>query len=122
MLALTDTSLSGFTCALRGSTQRAKAVAQLLGEQTRLLKGREMTAAIEFVPIKEIGINAFGPASWCGHDFAREDAATHGNGDHRRSANDAGVFQIHAGGGGCRLRQPVERDSVEHLIAGQSVL
>src|SRR5262245_62767201 len=103
------------------SAQRAEAVAEFLYEQSWLFKGRKMTAAIEFVPMNEIGIDALGQAPWCGHDFAREDAATHGNGDHGRSASDAGIFQVHACRGGGRLRQPVERDGVEHLLAGQGV-
>ena len=74
------------------SAQRAKAVAQLLREQRRLLERREMAAAVELVPVDEVGIDALGPAARRRNDLPGKDAAAHRQLDDAADAPTTSAF------------------------------
>jgi hypothetical protein len=95
----------------------AEAVAQLSCEQHRLLKCSEVTAAVELVPIDEMGIEPLGPAARRGNDLKGENAAAYGNVDDAGIAADSRVLKVDARRRGRRFRQPIERDVVEHFVA-----
>src|SRR5262249_25490967 len=103
----------------RVSAQRAKAIAQLFCEERRLFKRSEMTAAIEFIPVNEPGIDALGPTARCGNNLAREDAASHRKIYHAAIVlcDDSRMLKINACRRGRGVRQPIKRDIVEHLVA-----
>ena len=90
--------------------------AQLLREQRRLLERGEMTAAVELVPVDEVGIDALGPAARRGEDLAREVAAPDGNIDAALEPVPAFSKYMRAEEAAV-LGQPIERDVVEHLVA-----
>src|SRR5262245_20785044 len=76
----------------------AHVIAHFLGEQRRLLPGREMAAAVQLVPVNELGIETLGPTARRGHDLAGEDAASHREFDAAgvAFADDPGVLEIDA--------------------------
>src|SRR5437763_6389828 len=56
-----------------GSTERPEGVAQLAGEQLRLLPGREVAAPIDLVVVDELRIRPLRPAARRGIQLVRED-------------------------------------------------
>src|SRR5262245_62112966 len=77
-----------------------------------------MAAAIELVPVNEPGEEALSPAARGGDDLAGENAASD------RKVYDAAIvlardfrlLEVDARGRRCGVREPVERDVVEHLL------
>jgi hypothetical protein len=110
-------------CSRSAVSARAKAGTQLLREQGRLLEGREVAAAIELVPVDEIGVELLGPAARRREDLAGKQAASHRYVfDLAAVEADLCVLEVDPRRGGGCSRQPVERDVVEHRVARERVL
>jgi len=85
----------------------------------RLLPGREVPAPIDLVEVDEVGVCALGPASRGLVELLREHGQRGRNG-HALGVEEAiRVFVVQTSGGHPRVRQPRERDVVEHLIPRQ---
>src|SRR5262245_2574537 len=109
-----NSGLAGMTV----SAQRPKAIAQLLREERRLFERGEVTATVELVPMDEAGEEALGPAARRGDNLPGEDAASYRKVDDAAIvlACDARMLKVDPRGRRARIRQPVERDDVEHLV------
>ena len=95
--------------------------AQLTHEQIRLFEGGEVTAAVELVPVPDVGVLARRPPPAGTDDLVRVDAAA---GRHRDEplAELAEALPVEPRRRCRRRREPVHRDVVEQLVAGQRVL
>src|SRR5258706_1579315 len=91
---------------------------QFLDEYRGLLEGGEMSAAGGFVPIGESRIDPLARQSRRSKQFAGENA--HGDGQieplRREIGRETLIVEARRGRGG--VGEPIERDVVEHLVAG----
>src|SRR5262245_39345568 len=80
-----------------------------------------MAPTIQLVPMNELGIETLGPAPRRRPEPAGEDAAPHRELDAASIAlaDDPRVLEIDSRRGRRRVRQPVEGDVVEHLVAAE---
>src|SRR5262245_4157177 len=102
--------------------QRLEGGAELAGEQLRLLPCCEVTAPVDDVEVDQLVIGALGPALRRAIDLAGEHR------DRGRQRNVDGVevvgvvLPVQARARGRRVGQPVQRDVVEDLVAGERAL
>src|SRR5215472_10334155 len=106
------------------SPERAECVANLAGEQLRLFPGGEVTALVDLVEVREVGVGLLDPTTWSLEDLAGEGGE--GGWDRDRRWNLAGrlglglsALPVRAGGRGTAACQPVERDVVDDVVAGE---
>src|SRR5712672_2656175 len=105
-------------------TQRPEARANLRDKMLRLLPGREVGALVELVVVDELWIRLLSPTRRRLVDLFGESA--HGDGDlHAPHIEEAAGWKIMPGipVEACRgdrgVRQPIERDVVEHVVPRQ---
>src|ERR1044072_5315486 len=100
--------------------QGPEACAHLVGEQLRLFPGREVAAPVDPVVVDEVvGIGPLGPAAGRLVELLREDADGVRDRD-RLGLEEACLFlPVKARGGDPRVRQPVQRDVVQDVVAGE---
>jgi hypothetical protein len=96
--------------------EQSKTRSQFFGEQRGLFKGGEMAAPVQLVPVNELRITSFRPASWCLIDLMWKDAATYWQLHHAAICIEIFIFVVDSRRRGGRAGQPVKRDVVQHLI------
>ena len=99
--------------------ERSERRPELCGEELRLLPGREVAALVELVVVDELGIRPLRPTPRGLILLARKDAHGHRDGDALGVEKAALVFPVETRRRDPRVRQPVERDVVEDLVARQ---
>ena len=75
-----------------------------------------MSAFVELVVMNEFGIRPLRPASRCWAEVIRESAHGNRDGDAFRGKEGHLVFPVQTGGRDPRIRQPIVRDVVEHVV------
>jgi N-acetylglucosamine-6-sulfatase len=100
--------------------QRSEALADVFGQQLRLLPRGEMAALVAFAVVDQLRIRAFGPAARQMVQIVRE--GTHGYGDlHALGSEESQlVLPVEPGGRNGGVGQPEQRDVVEHVVACQT--
>src|ERR687894_1786916 len=99
--------------------QRSEPRSELLGEQLWLLPRREVTTPVDLVEVDEVGVGLLGPAPRGLICLAGKDARGHRNGDALGVPEATLVLPVETRRRDPRVRQPVERDVVEDLVARQ---
>src|ERR1700722_6775743 len=103
------------------SAQGTKRRPEFFGEQFRLLPGGEVPALVELVEVDELGERSFGPTPWGLIDLVREGAHGDRDGDALDVEEGELVLPVQAGRRDRRVRQPVERDVVQDVIAREAL-
>src|SRR3954453_14288269 len=104
--------------------KRSECGAQLGGEKRRLLPGRKMTAFVDLVEVGQVAIGAPGPRLRGLIALARKDRDRNRQRDLRsllrtcKGGTAPAIFPVKSRRGGGAVRQPVQRDVVQHLVAG----
>src|SRR5215212_2180880 len=102
-----------------GSAQRPERRPELLAEDLRLLPGGKVAALVDFVEVDEVGVGLLCPAAGRLILLAGKDRHGDRNGDALGVEEAALVLPIEARRGNGCVRQPIERDVVEHLVTRQ---
>lgn len=79
-----------------------------------------MSAAFQFVPVYEVAIALFGPATTTAKNFSGEYTAPHRY-VNRLKVGLAHTFPVKACRAGGAVVQPIEHDIVQHLVAPENV-
>jgi hypothetical protein len=90
--------------------------AELGTEEFRLFPRREVTALVDLVEIDELVITTLGPASWRTVDLAGKDRHGSRDGDVHGVEVVGVVLPVEPRGRDRTVREPVERDVIEHLV------
>ena len=93
--------------------------ADFFGEELRLFPGGEVAALVDLVVVDEVGVGPFGPAPRRLILLAGEDADRHRDGHALDVEEATPEFPVETGRRDPRVREPVERDVVEDLLARQ---
>src|SRR4051812_32193386 len=111
---------------LCGLAQRPEGGADLLGEQLGLLPGGEVTALCDLVEVGQGWVRLLDPAAWAPPDLVRERGEPDRDRDLRRGLARSGlggghavVLPVRPGGRGAGSGEPVQRDVVEDVVAGE---
>src|SRR5260370_9880203 len=99
------------------SAQGPEPRAQLVAEEFGLLPGGEVAAFVDLVVMDELGVSPFYPTPRSCIDLIREDAHGNRDGDVLRGKEGLLVFPIQTRGRDRRIRQPIERNVVEHIVS-----
>src|SRR5918992_1967389 len=99
--------------------QRLEARAQLLYEQVRLFPRCKVPAFLELVVMDELGIRPLCPTAWRCIDLIGENAHGYRDGYVLEVEKWQLVFPIETCRRNPRVRQPEERDVVEHIVSCQ---
>src|SRR6185295_9757448 len=83
--------------------------------------GCKVPAPVELVVVDELGIRPLCPAPRSWADVIRENAHGNGDGDAFRGKEGLLVFPVQTRGGDRRIRQPIVRDVVEHVVPRQAL-
>ena len=92
---------------------------KLFREKLRLFPRGEVTALVHFVEVNQVVVAALSPGTGRLVDLARKHRDRRRNRDIDRIEIVRVIFPIELCRGCRRVRQPVERDVVEHLVFGQ---
>src|SRR5579862_2396497 len=108
------------------SAERSKRRAKFFAEKFWLFPGGEVPAFGKFVVVNQFGIGFFRPAFWSRIDLIGEDADGDGDFDAAHIKEPATVrnlrgVPIEARRRDASVRQPVERDVVENVVARQTL-
>src|SRR5207247_8382351 len=110
----------------RRSMQRLERSAHLLREQLRLLQRGEVAALVGFVEVRDGGVSLLDPAARGAEDLAGKLSEADRDGNSRRSLASrsrkrlrSSALPVRPGRRGPGGRQPVERDVVEDVVAGE---
>src|SRR6266550_1992588 len=98
--------------------QRLEPYAHLIHQKLRLFPRRKVPALVELVVMDELGIRPLRPAPRCSDDLVRKEA--HGNRDGDVLGTKVCLREslpIKTSRRDCRVRQPEERDVVEHIVS-----
>src|SRR3954452_16700688 len=104
--------------------KRPECGAQLGGEKRWLLPGSKMTAFVDLVEVGQVAIGAPGPRLRGLIALARKDRDGHRQRDlrgllgTRKGGTAPAILPVKPRRGGGAVRQPVQRDVVQHLVAG----
>src|SRR4051812_30525279 len=105
------------------SAERPEGGTNLVSEQFGLLPGGEVSTPRGFVVVAQGRVVRLGPAAWCLEDLAREGAYRDRDRHGRRGlARTEGVlpFPVCPGGRAAGAGQPIDRDVVEDVLAGEA--
>src|SRR5215217_3221127 len=99
--------------------KRPERGANLRREQLRLLPRREVAALVDLDEVDEVGVGLLDPAPRRLILLAGKDAHGYRTRDALGVEKAALVFPVETRGRDARVRQPIKRDVVEDLVAGQ---
>src|SRR5580693_3661983 len=103
----------------RSVAQRSEARANFFRKELRLFPGRIVSAFVELVEIDELVIGPLCPAARGLIVLTRKDAHGGRDGDVSGVVKAEVQFPIEASRGNRRIRQPIERKVVEHIVSRQ---
>src|SRR5688500_9583024 len=101
--------------------KRPEPGANLFDKQLWLLPRSEVPAPVEPVEMDELGIRLLGPAPRGWIELVRKDAHGNRDGDVLDVEKAELVLPVEAGRGNARVRQPKERDVVEHVVSREAL-
>src|SRR5215207_3968427 len=101
------------------SAQGPEGGAELLGEELRLLPGREVVALVDLVEVDEVGIGLLGPGPRGLVELVGEDAHRRRDGDPLDVEEAEGVLPVETTRGHPGVRHPGEGDVVQDLVSGE---
>src|SRR5678815_3107444 len=100
---------------------RLEAGTQLLAKELGLFPGREVPALVDLVVMNELGKRLLGPALRARVELVGEDADGRRDGDALHVQERELVLRVEAEPRDGRVRQPAERDVVEHVVAREAL-
>src|SRR5215468_573415 len=97
--------------------KRPEARANLFGQELWLFPGGEVVALLDLVEVDEVGVGPLGPGPGGLVELVREDADGRRDGDALDVEEAELVLPVETRSRDPRVRQPVQRDVVEDLVA-----